>query len=66
VRIGLNDLKMVISVTKNSERSAAMKENKLWKDGEKVVENDNINIWINLYYIDLFIVKKLQKIGKNF
>jgi len=36
------------------------------KRWEKILENDNINIWINLYYIDFFIVKKLQKIGKNF
>jgi len=65
VQIDLNNLKTVISVTKNSERSAAVEKDKLRKDGKKLW-NDNINTWINLYYIDFFIVKKLQKIGKNF
>jgi len=62
VRIDLNDLKNGDFDIGDKERLAAVKEGELRKDGKKMK-----NTSINLYCIDFFIViKKLQKIGKNF
>jgi len=67
VQIGLNDLKTAISIINDKERfgdPATVEENELWKDGKKLKTMENTSI--NLYCIDFIMIKKMQKIGKNF
>jgi len=64
VWIGLNNLKVVISisVTKNVPNDLQLEENELQKESWKTMKN----ISINLYWIDFFYCNKMQKVGNNF